>query len=195
MISRRKNLIKLIELWNKAKKGDLVHLIIHSLNKKIRERAWWKLRECDDITLDDLYDLMEGPDFIKKELWEMFIEIATPEDLVDVMNYESFFKELAWKELKQRIRKGGIKKGRSKRILIDIIESIVEHRSEAWKMLKKISPSQTKLKKLLDMPFINAPEYYKLRIDVEKQIRKTQTKKPGNRIAKKIEFLTTKKEQ
>ena len=174
------------KLWQKANKKDLKYLILCAKEKSIQKRAWGKFKKDKDITLDDIYELMEGPSFLEKELWKMFLELgATPEDLLDVIKYEDRFQEHAWKDLYGRMKKGVIKKARSRRILMGIIESKPSLREKAWKLLKKLEPSEKKLREILDMEFTySAPG---LTADIERLIRKQAKKNHGLKTAHKIE--------
>lgn len=174
------------KLWQKANKKNLKYLILCAKEKSIQKRAWEEFKNHKDITLDDIYELMGGPRFLEKELWKMFIELgATPEDLLDVIKYEECFQERAWEDLYSRMKKGVIKKARSRRILMEIIELKPSFREKAWKLLKKLNPSEKKLRKILDMEFAySAPG---LTADIERFIRKRVKKNHGLKTAHKIE--------
>ena len=188
-LQKRKSLEK---LWLKAGKKDLKYLVLYSEEISIQKQAWEIFKTKDDVGLDDVYELTTGPGFIEKELWQMFLDLgATPEDLLDVLKHENRFQKQAWKELKTRMKSGAIKKARSKRILIEIVELIKDLRKEAWKLLKRLNPSEKKLQEILDMPFgYSEPE---LIHSIETFIRKkkiNRTKKDhGLKIAHGIETL------
>jgi len=174
------------KLWQKTNKKDLKYLILCAKEKSIQKRAWEEFKKHKDITLDDTYELMEGPRFLEKELWKMFIELgATPEDLLDVIKHEDGFQEHAWEDLCSRMKKGAIKKARSRRILIEVIELKPSFREKAWKLLKKLNPSEKKLREILDMEFTySSPS---LTADIEKFIRKRIKKNHGLKTAHRIE--------
>lgn len=174
------------KLWRKTNKKDLKYLILCAKEKSIQKRAWEEFKKHKDITLDDIYELMEGPIFLEKELWKIFIELgATPEDLLDIIKYEDRFQKRAWEDLCSRMKKGIIKKARSKRILMEIIELRPSFREKTWKLLKKLKPSEKKLREILDMEFTySAPD---LVADIEKFIRKRAKKNYGLKTAHRIE--------
>lgn len=174
------------KLWRKTNKKDLKYLILCAEEKSIQERAWEEFKKHKNITLDDIYELMEAPRFFEKELWKMFIESgATPEDLLDVIKHEDCFQERAWEDLYSRMKKGVIKKARSRRILMQVIEEKPSFREKAWKLLKKLNPSEEKLREILDMKFAySAPG---LTADIERFIRKRVKKNHGLKTAHRIE--------
>lgn len=180
---------RLKDLWLKAGKRDLKYLILSLREISIQKQAWKVFKTRDDVTLDDMYELMYGPGFIGKELWRIFLELgATPEDLLDVIKYENQFREQAWKELRSRMKSDAIKKVRSRRILMEIIKLVKDLRCEAWKLLRKLDPSEEKLLEILDMSFGYSEP--KLMHQIQVFIRKRKIgKNHGLKIAHKMEAL------
>ena len=186
--------LTLQKLWHKTTKKDLIYLFLHGEEESTRKTALAFLRKRDDLTLDDIYELMISSEF-SEDLWEMFLGLgATPEDCVEVIKDYSHFDGFAEKRIEAIMKNGEIKKGRSKRLLKRVFEDIPRKRVWAWKLLKPLALSNDELRKLLGLSFMNLPSDVQLldiKIEIEKIIRK-QSKRVdrGDRLTKKIEDVT-----
>ncbi len=188
-----KGRLELMRLWKRTKKQTLVFLAKEAKDPKVQKKAWDLLIKRGELGCGDLYEFMEDSN---EEIWDLFLRLgATPEDLVDVIKYEEeFYKQKAWNELKRKIKKSEIKKARKIRLLMFIVEEVHDLREEAWSILKKLEPSVEKLKYLLDLPCMRyLPD---LSQEIQRGIRKRKERdRQGDRFARKIELLESKKRE
>ncbi len=182
-----KNRLELKNLWKGLSTEDLIWLIMYSEQEFVQKKAWEKLKANGELTLIDIYELTNGPEFIQEELLQMFLKEANPEDLSDAIDSVPSFFDEAKKKLFAMIKNGKLRKGRAKHILINIIKQIPSLRREAFKLLKKLNLYEAELKKLLDMKFMYSEP--KMQQEIEELIRKVAKKNHGSKIVRKIKEL------
>ncbi len=170
---------KLRDLWKKLSTEDLIWLVIHSDQESVQRKAWKKFKASGKLTLTDIYDLeASGPEFIQKELLQIFLEEAgsNSEALLEAMDCIPSFFESAEKKLFSLIKQKKLSEGQAKHILTKIIERIPPSRQKAFLQFKKLNPSHLELLRIRDMEFIESdPAMLAM---VEKLIR-TVAKKNG----------------
>jgi len=182
---------KLQRLWRTAKKETLIFLAVHAKNESVRRIAFSRLSKREDLSVDDIYELMIGEDWLYQDLWNLFLKLgATVEDLSDIVQHEhNFFRNKAWQELIFLINKRRVRTGRSERILIDIFTHVPEFRERSLSLLEKLDPSPSKLRPLLDLPFLAyCPE---MATKIEQLIRNRTKKDRQDRFADEIQKLSS----
>lgn len=169
--------------------------------KSLREPALQVFLNFSELSLDDIFNAAENipiefpqseKDELENILWAKAKEMGLmAEDLVEIIIGELLFREKALKELEERIKNSNIRKNRAKEFLKRLIDEIPELRIPMCELImKKLEPSTTELKKLLDSPWM---KYLPLLAQkIETMARKTYEKEKAEKkfeagVEKKIE--------
>lgn len=183
-------------LWHRKKDEleikDLIDIVAATDYLPLMEKAVTKFLKRDDPNFSDFYSMLqkakralEKYEALKKRFWKKCLALCNIDNLAELS--EDGEKE-AMIELFDKIEKGSVENGKAKQVLTRQFQKFTDKktRTELWKRIRKLNPSEEELKYLLDLESMYS--LCEIKSEIEKLLRERhKTKK--NKVAKKLLYL------
>jgi len=179
------------EFLKKGIVDDDLLLFVKNIELKEKRLIQWRRVLKRNLAPEELYEISLAIDEeLKKQVQQRYVETTSLDDLFETIKYDpGKLQELAWEELCKRIQRGKIKRRQAKKILIKVFKDVKPYRDKAIDVLQYMDPEDKELQTLLDLPFMDTPEYCELKTRIELLVRKKRKKPNNDRFLRKIKRL------